>query len=54
MMKNFPPQNSNDSILKYVVYWFLVIIISSLLYKYFEKPIMDLRDKNLTHKIKYQ
>lgn len=47
MMKNFPPQNSNDSILKYGIYWFLVITISSLLYKYFEKPIMDLRDNNL-------
>jgi peptidoglycan/LPS O-acetylase OafA/YrhL len=54
MMKNFPPQNSNDSILKYGIYWFLVITISSLLYKYFEKPIMDLRDKNLLNKIKYQ
>jgi peptidoglycan/LPS O-acetylase OafA/YrhL len=29
----------------YGIYWFIVIICSTLLYKYFEKPIMNLRDK---------
>lgn len=38
-----------DSSLKtwlfYGIYWLVVIISSTLLYKYFEKPIMNLRDK---------
>ena len=29
----------------YGIYWFVVITCSTLLYKYFEKPIMNLRDK---------
>ena len=33
------------SILKYGLYWFLVISLSILLYKYFEIPMTRLRDK---------
>lgn len=29
----------------YVVYWTIVIIAATFMYKYFEKPIMDLRDR---------
>lgn len=32
----------------YVLYWQAVIILSTLLYKYFEKPIMDLRPHSTT------
>jgi peptidoglycan/LPS O-acetylase OafA/YrhL len=31
-------------VMRYVLYWLLVIIISILLYRYFEKPMMKLRD----------
>jgi peptidoglycan/LPS O-acetylase OafA/YrhL len=29
----------------YLAYWIIVIVFSTLLYKYYEKPMMDLRDK---------
>jgi len=45
---NFAPENSTDAILKYILYWALVVIVSSLLYKYFEKSVMDLRDKSFS------
>lgn len=44
---NFAPLGGWDAILKYLIYWIIVVGVSSLLYKYFEKPIMDLRDKPL-------
>jgi peptidoglycan/LPS O-acetylase OafA/YrhL len=42
---NFPPHGPRSAWAMYIIYWFVVIILSTLLYKYFEKPIMDLRDK---------
>ncbi len=42
---NFSPEGGMDGIIKYLIYWCVVIIVSSALYKYFEKPMMDLRDK---------
>jgi peptidoglycan/LPS O-acetylase OafA/YrhL len=42
---NFPPTTESDRILKYFLYWFCVIAGSTLLYKYFERPVMNLRDK---------
>jgi peptidoglycan/LPS O-acetylase OafA/YrhL len=42
---NFPPQNPYTAWFAYVVYWLAVIIFSTLLYKYYEKPMMDLRNK---------
>jgi peptidoglycan/LPS O-acetylase OafA/YrhL len=42
---NFPPQNGPDGILKYGIFWVVVLAGSSLLYRYFEKPVMDLRDR---------
>jgi peptidoglycan/LPS O-acetylase OafA/YrhL len=42
---NFPPWGPRSAWGLYIVYWFLTITLSTLLYKYFEKPVMDLRDK---------
>ncbi len=42
---NFPPLGPQTSWALYLIYWFVVITFSTLLYKYYEKPIMDLRDK---------
>lgn len=44
---NFAPQGGWDGIVKYILYWIIVIGVSTLLYRYFEKPIMDLRDKKI-------
>ena len=42
---NFTPTNETDSLIKYILYWLILIISSTLLYKYYEKPMMNLRDK---------
>lgn len=42
---NFAPKNEIDGVVKYILYWLIVLVASSLLYKYFEKPIMNLRDR---------
>lgn len=42
---NFPPQNPFSALVIYAIYWIIVITFSTLLYKYYEKPIMDLREK---------
>ncbi len=42
---NIPPTGGADGILKYLLYWTIVILASTLLFKYFEKPLTDLRDK---------
>ncbi len=42
---NFPPRGPHTALALYGVYWFVVITVSTVLYKYYEKPIMDLRDK---------
>ncbi len=41
---NFAPQGGWDGLLKYLIYWMVVVGVSTLLYRYFEKPLMDLRD----------
>lgn len=45
MRDNFPPSGPLMAWVLYAVYWFVVIVVSTLNYKYFEKPIMDLRDR---------
>ncbi|WMJ74960.1 acyltransferase [Cytophagaceae bacterium ABcell3] len=45
---NFPPQNPSEGLLMYAIYWILTIIISTLLYKYFEKPFTDLKDTQVS------
>jgi peptidoglycan/LPS O-acetylase OafA/YrhL len=42
---NFPPKDKFGAWVLYVVYWIAVIVFSTLLYKYYERPIMNLRDK---------
>lgn len=42
---NFPPRDPLTAWALYLIYWVVVIMFSTLLYKYYEKPIMDLRDK---------
>jgi peptidoglycan/LPS O-acetylase OafA/YrhL len=42
---NFPKTSVNDGILKYVLYWIIVIVLSTIIYRFFEKPIMNLRNK---------
>jgi len=44
---NFPPTGGIDSLIKYVLYWVIVVAVSSFLFKYFEKPVTNLRDKNI-------
>jgi len=41
----FPPWGPHTAWALYGVYWILVLICSTLLYKYYEKPMMDIRDK---------
>jgi peptidoglycan/LPS O-acetylase OafA/YrhL len=47
MNTNFPPQSQFAAWTSYLIYWICVIVFSTLLYKYYEKPIMDLRDKKI-------
>jgi len=43
---NFSPKNEIDGIVKYILYWCVVVIASTFLYRYFELPVMKLRDSN--------
>lgn len=45
IQKQFPISSPADGLLKYLVYWAFVLILSTLLYFFFEKPIMQLRDR---------
>jgi len=42
---NFPPNEAKSAWFLYAVYWLMVVLISTLIYKYYEKPLMDLRDR---------
>lgn len=42
---NFPPQSASQAWAMYLVYWTTVIVASTLLYKYFEAPIIRLRER---------
>ena len=42
---NFPPHGPRSAWGLYGIYWILVLATSTLLYKYYEKPMMDLRDR---------
>ena len=45
LMKFFELSNLMESILAFVLFWLSTIIISILLFKYFEKPTTKLRDR---------
>lgn len=45
LTKNIPPKTDEQAWFLYGIYWILVLLFSTLLYKYFEKPMLDLRDK---------
>lgn len=47
IIARFMPSTAAGAVLWYIIYWILVYLFSTLLFKYFEKPIMDLRDKKL-------
>ncbi len=42
---NFPPHDAKSAWIMYLSYWVIIITVSTLLYKYYEKPMMDIRDK---------
>lgn len=41
----YQPSSALETIIAYLLFWVLTIILSFLNYKYFEKPVMDLRDR---------
>jgi len=43
--KHFMPQNPLQSITIYIAFWVIVVTGSTLLYRHFEKPMTDLRDR---------
>ncbi len=43
--KHFPATSFADGLMKYFLFWIIVITASTLLFKFFEKPVMDLRDR---------
>jgi len=47
MRDNFPPRGPHTAWASYGIYWIVVIVASTLLFKYYEKPVMDLREKLL-------
>ena len=46
---NFQIVDSSDAYTKYFIYWAIVIIASTLIYTYFEKPVMNLRERFTTN-----
>ncbi len=41
----FPPTGATDAVVKYVVFWMVVVALASLLYRYFELPMLRLRER---------
>lgn len=50
---NFMPSGYFQSIVMFIIYWIVVIVLSTTIYKYYEKPLMDLRDKKLVRGKKF-
>jgi peptidoglycan/LPS O-acetylase OafA/YrhL len=42
---NIQIDGKGEAVLWYAIYWIVVILASTIIYKFYEKPIMDLRDK---------
>ena len=51
MNKFIPRQGGLMGVLQYLLFWIIVILISSILYKYFERPIMNLREIDFSKRI---
>jgi len=45
IMKHFPISSPNDGLGKYFLYWGIVVGLSTLLYFFFERPVLELREK---------
>ncbi|MES2566482.1 MAG: acyltransferase [Bacteroidota bacterium] len=45
MRQHFPVKDTTDGVIKYILYWCIVIGLSGILYRFFEKPVMNLRSK---------
>ncbi len=45
---NFMPETKSAAAITYILYWTIVVALSTLLYKFFEKPMMDLREYSTT------
>lgn len=43
--KNFPAETNTEHLFLYISYWVITIVISYLIYRFYEKPITDIRDK---------
>lgn len=52
IQSQFPIVSSTDGALKYVAYWIFVLTVSTALYFFFEKPMMQLRDRGNRTKVK--
>ena len=48
--KNFPVNSPTDGFIKYSIYWVIVVGVSTLIYFYYERPFMNLRDKKFFRK----
>lgn len=45
ILKNFPPKTLEQNWLAYIGFWIATIVISTIIYYFFEKPMMKLRDR---------
>jgi peptidoglycan/LPS O-acetylase OafA/YrhL len=45
IVKNFPPKNEMEQVVWYFIFWGITIVLSTVLYYFFEKPMMKLRDR---------
>lgn len=45
MRMNFPVVSTTDGTIKFLLYWIIVIGVSAIIYRFFEKPIMNLRNR---------
>ena len=45
LSKYFVVSNLGETIIRYSLYWLLTIVLSTLIYKFYEKPFLKLRDR---------
>lgn len=43
--KNFSAETASEYLALYILYWIVTIIVSTIIYKFYEKPITDIRDR---------